>query len=188
MMVRCPVASLLFLLTLCGFVHPAQAQSPNAPDAVQAPAAENGAPAGVEAVYERMSLAYELRDADAVADLYAEDAHYILPDEERRVVTGRDAIRDIFADFFQAVALQQSELTIDFRFVRRSQEGDVAYDVGYYRVRVLREGEEMSASTGKFSTVLRRMDDGRWRFVVDAYSPAPHKAYDALAPADSASR
>jgi len=46
----------------------------------------------------------------------------------------------------------------------------------------------MSASTGKFSTVLRRMDDDRWRFVVDAYSPAPHEAYDALAPADSMSR
>lgn len=157
------------------------------PDSLQAQSPAN-VPAGVDAVYERMSLSYELRDADAVADLYAENALYILPDADRDVVEGRDAIRDIFADFFEAVALQQQELSIAFRFLRQDHHGDVAYDVGYYRVSVSRKGKEMSASTGKFSTVLRRMDDDRWRFVVDAYSPAPREAYDALAPADSMSR
>lgn len=175
------IAIALFLLAVCALSAPLQAQSPNT-------VPPNTVPPGVAAVYERMSLSYELRDADAVADLYAEDAQYILPDADQEVVNGRDAIRDIFAAFFEAVALQQQELSIDFRFLRRDQHGDVAYDVGYYRVSVSRKGEEMSASTGKFSTVLRRMDDDRWRFVVDAYSPAPHEAYDALAPADSTLR
>ncbi|PEN13709.1 hypothetical protein CRI94_06440 [Longibacter salinarum] len=142
----------------------------------------------IQDAYDRITLAYELGDLDAIADIYAEDAMYILPDTNRGVVVGRDSIRAVYEGFFEAAALQQAQLTIDFRFVSRNMKGDIAYDVGYYRVRVLHDGEVTSASTGKFSTVLRRADNGQWRFVVDAYSKAPDEAYDALAPAQTSSR
>jgi len=169
MLVRYGVVVLLFLAVGAGNLR----AQPTAGDT-----------SGVQAVYDRVSLAYELGDVDAVADAYAEDARYLLPDEDRGVITGRDSIRAIFDGFFEAVALRQSELTIEFRFLDRRIDERVAYDVGYYRVRVLRDGTEMSASTGKFSTVLRKGPDGTWRFVVDAYSPAPHDAFDALEPTE----
>ncbi len=138
--------------------------------------------AAVQTVYERMTLAYELLDVDAAAEVYAEDARYILPDPEREVVEGRENIRDIFASFFKAARMRQAEITIEFRFVSRDVYGDVAHDVGYYRVTGRQEGEPVSTSTGKFATVLRRSDDGTWRFVTDAYSPAPDSAFDAVEP------
>jgi uncharacterized protein (TIGR02246 family) len=156
--------------------------SANASTTDRAVAADSAA---VQSVYERMTLAYELLDVDAAAELYAEEARYILPDSEREVVEGRENIRDIFASFFKAARIRQAEITIEFRFLSREVYDNVAHDVGYYRVTGRREGDPVSTSTGKFATVLRRSDDGTWRFITDAYSPAPDSAFDALAPVPS---
>lgn len=141
--------------------------------------------AAVQSAYERVMLAYELLDVDAAAGVYAEEARYILPDPEREVVEGRENIREIFASFFNAARMRQAEITIEFRFVSREMYDDVAHDVGYYRVTGRRKGETVSTSTGKFATVLRRSEDGMWRFMTDAYSPAPDSAFDALDPVPS---
>lgn len=136
--------------------------------------------AGVQAAYDRMTLAYELLDVDAAASAYAEEARYILPDPEREVVEGRESIREVFDSFFRAARMRQAEITIEFRFVSRNIYDDMAHDVGYYRVTGRRKGEIVSTSTGKFATVLSRSEDGMWRFMTDAYSPAPDSAFDAL--------
>lgn len=178
---RAPLVALLLALTMAAFAPTSEAQDTS----LSGSSATPDDSAAVQAVYERMTLAYELLDVDAAADLYAEDARYILPDPERDVVEGRDNIREIFASFFKAARMRQAEITIEFRFVSRQIFGDVAHDVGYYRVTGRREGDPVSTSTGKFATVLRRSDDGTWRFITDAYSPAPDAAFDALDPVSS---
>jgi uncharacterized protein (TIGR02246 family) len=182
------VASLYraFVLALVlAFITAPLTPTSHAQDASSGANAASSDSAAVQAVYERMTLAYELLDVDAAANLYAEDACYVLPDSDRKVVEGRENIREIFVSFFEAARMRQAEISIEFRFVRRSVHGEVAHDVGYYRVTGRREGDPVSTSTGKFATVLRRADDGTWRFITDAYSPAPDSAFDALDPVPS---
>ena len=169
-----PCASTTFAQNL-----PTPDSNASATDSTTAESAE------VQAAYDRMTLAYELLDVDAAAGVYTEEARYILPDPERDVVEGRENIREIFDSFFKAARMRQAEITIEFRFVSRDIYDDMAHDVGYYRVTGRRKGETVSTSTGKFATVLRRSEDGMWRFVTDAYSPAPDSSFEMLDPVSS---
>lgn len=183
---RVPPSALILLLAALSVAMPGYAQNAPGTDTIRTVTSESASDsAAVQSAYDRMTLAYEMLDVDAAAQVYAEDARYILPDPERDVVEGRENIRDIFASFFRSARMRQAEITIEFRFVSRELYGDVAHDVGYYRVTGRRKGDPLSTSTGKFATVLRRSDDGMWRFVTDAYSPAPDAAFDALDPVSS---
>jgi len=138
--------------------------------------------AGVQDVYDRMTRSYELLDLEMVGQLYTEDASYILPSPETEVLKGRERIQETFRGFFESIEDNDASLRIDFRFVTRKVYGDVAHDIGYYRITTSKDGAVRSRSTGKFATVIEKGGDGVWRFAVDAYSSAPDAAYDALDP------
>lgn len=152
----------------------AQAQ-PDAQDAADASEAIN-------AVYDRMAAAYDTLDLDALAGLYTEDAVYLTPDDDEALMRGREAVRDHFGDFFARVQAGGDQIAITFRIVQREVAGDVAYDAGYYKVDYTRADGSSGASTGKFTTVLRRAEDGTWRFAVDAFGDAPPAAFDLAEP------
>lgn len=157
---------------------PSTAQSsPSGDDAMSA-----SVRAGVQDVYDRMTRSYELLDLEMVAQLYTEDASYILPSPEAEVLKGRERIQETFRGFFESIEDNDASLRIDFRFVTRKVYGDVAHDIGYYRVTTSKDGAVRSQSTGKFATVIEKGNDGVWRFAVDAYSSAPDAAYNVLGP------
>jgi len=171
---------------LClALVTPSTAQSPSEGD----DAVSESVRAGVQDVYDRMTRSYELLDLEMVGQLYTKDASYILPSPEAEVLKGRERIQETFRGFFESIEENDASLRIDFRFVTRKVYGDVAHDIGYYRVTTSKDGAIQSRSTGKFATVIEKGDDGVWRFAVDAYSSAPDAAYDAIDPvsAESAS-
>ena len=82
------------------------------------------------------------------------------------LIRGRPAIRGVFERIFQRARDEHRALEITFEFTERRVHGDLAYDVGIYR---------LGSGRGKFVTVLRRGPDGRWRFAVDAWNSAPRR-------------
>lgn len=140
--------------------------------------AQTGADADIDRVYQQFADAYDALDADQIAPLYAEDAHYVNANGEEGVRTGRDAILESFRSQFETARERGSDLSISFRIIDRAVDGDLAYDVGYYRFEAIpTEGDPFRAA-GKFVTVLQRGSDGRWQFVVDAFGDAPLTAFD----------
>lgn len=141
----------------------------------------------IDAAYGRYADAYETGDDGIVADLYAPDALYLPPEGE--MLRGRTAVRTTFANFFQEAARQGVEPRISFRSLERRGSEAVAYDVGYYVLEFRSEDRTFATSRGKYATVWRPGDDGRWRIQVDAFNPAtpPRMAGDtAASPGDTA--
>lgn len=164
----------LALLTLSLACSPAPA-TPTGPASIPAPASAPISDAAVVAeldqVYARFTRAYATLDVAIITDLYTEDALYLPPRGDIR--RGRAAIRTGFAGMFERSRARGESLDITFERIDRRISGDLAYEVGYYTlVRTTRDGPA-NTSRGKFTVVLVRQDDGKWRFKVDGYSAAP---------------
>lgn len=146
--------------------------------AAQLSFAQSDAEREIDQVYEQFSQAYDSLDAALVAPLYTEETLYLDDSSEEGVRRGREEVLRSFRDQFATARERGSKLKISFRIIDRAVDGDLAYDVGYYKYEAFpKEGDAFQAA-GKFVTVLRRGSDGRWRFHVDAFSGAPLSAYE----------
>jgi len=127
--------------------------------------------AKIDDVYRRFSEAYKKLDAEAVTNLYTDEALYLAPGSN--VERGREKILTTFSSFFNSVKTSGGSLTISFRILERRVSGDLAYDVGIFTLtRKSAKGEER-IGRGKFVVVVRRMKNDEWRFQVDAYNDLP---------------
>jgi uncharacterized protein (TIGR02246 family) len=158
-----PLSSLVLLL----LALPLAAQAP--PTVTYGPEARPHA--GMDAIYAAFHRGYDTLDPDTVANFYTEDALY-LP-SRGDILRGRGAIREFFASVFEPARKDSSRLRLTFEIVLRRVSGDLATDVGYYRLARIKDGIEGSPSRGKFTTVGVRDKDGVWRFQVDGDTPAP---------------
>ena len=61
----------------------------------------------------------------------------------------------------------QVRRTIEFRFTERFVREDLAYEVGYYKVRSSKGDEEERIFYGEFQVILKKQD-GKWKLFVDA--------------------
>lgn len=141
--------------------------------------AQSTAESAIEQVYQQFRLAYDSLDAEIMAPLYTEDALYLNANAEEGVRRGREAILSSFRDQFSTAQERGSELKMSFRIIDRAVDGDLAYDVGYYKFEALPKEGDRFESAGKFVVVLQRGADGQWQFHVDAFSGAPLSAYEA---------
>jgi uncharacterized protein (TIGR02246 family) len=122
---------------------------PPAPDAVS-----RGA---IEATVDRYVAASNEGDADALADLYADDALLLPPDHEP--IHGREAI----VEFWR----QGTDEGLEVSTLRLEVNGDVAYLVGRYR---LPPTEEEAADSGQYVLCLKRQADGAWKLTADIWN------------------
>ncbi len=122
----------------------------------------------IDGIYQRFQLAYEKLDAEMVAELYTDNALYLVPDND--VMRGRENIRKNFATFFEYNKNQGTNLNIAFRIVRRSVQGELGYDVGIYTLKSIKEGKILGQDQGKFVVITRRIKNGTWKFELDSYS------------------
>lgn len=134
-------------------------------------------PAGIDSVYAAFSQAYATTDADLIRSIYTEDCRY-LPAHTGHVQTCEEALGG-FAAMFAGAEADGGRLAIEFAFVDRQIDGDLATDVGYYHLTSTPADGEPGHGYGKFVTVLVREADGRWRIHVDGYSPASAEAFEA---------
>ena len=124
--------------------------------------------AQIDAIYARFSLAYEKLDPAMVANLYTEEALYLEPNSP--VKHGRAAVQASFAGFFKWAKENKKQLDISFRIVSRQVAEPLAYDVGVFTLKTVENGKEISSGQGKFVVVVRKSEDGSWKFHVDGYS------------------
>lgn len=110
--------------------------------------------------YERFVAA---GDAESLVALYADAAVRMPPGAEP--VTGREAIRREWADLFET--LTDISDTGTSRFVV-SASGDVAYEVGEYRLTARQKDGTPLAQRGTYVTTFRRRA-GRWRIAAEIW-------------------
>jgi uncharacterized protein (TIGR02246 family) len=122
----------------------------------------------IDSIYHRFNEAYEKLDAEIVAGLYTDDAMYLVPDNE--VIRGRENIRKNFANFFEYNKQKGTNLSINFKILRRSVRGDLGYDVGIYTLQSTKDGKILGEDKGKFVVITRKMKDNSWKFELDSYS------------------
>ena len=96
-------------------------------------------------------------DADALADLYADDAMLLPPDHEP--IQGREAIGDFWRQGTDE-GLEVTTLTVEV-------EGDLGYLVGRYN---LPATDEEPADSGKYVMCLKRQRDGSWKLTADIWN------------------
>jgi uncharacterized protein (TIGR02246 family) len=99
---------------------------------------------------------------DKVVAAYASDAVYLPPHHE--AIHGRDAIREYLRS---PLSHGVSDLTFDVTYIK--QDGNVAWDVGTYRVNVPMSDGTKREDRGKYLTVWK-WADAKWLIAADAWS------------------
>jgi uncharacterized protein (TIGR02246 family) len=101
-------------------------------------------------------------DLEAVVSVYAPDAVYLPPHHE--AVHGRDAIREYLRG---PRTHGVTDLAFDVTYIKQS--GDVAWDVGTYRMSVPQNDGAKREDHGKYLTVWKRAGS-KWLITADAWS------------------
>ncbi len=134
------------------------------------PAAEPGARQAIEAAVNRYVAASNEGDADALAQLYTEDAVLLPPDHAP--VLGREAIQDFWR--------QGTDSGLQVRTIRVEVDGGVGYLIGMY---TLPRTNQEPADSGKYVMCLRRQRDGSWKLAADIWNSSAVEAPTAEPPA-----
>jgi uncharacterized protein (TIGR02246 family) len=121
---------------------------------------------GIEAAVSRYVAASNRGDADALTQLYAEDAVLLPPSHEP--IEGRDAI----GAFWHQGTDQGLEVTT----LKVEVNGDLGYLVGRYH---LPATEEEPADSGKYVMCLKRQSDGSWKLTADIWNSSGDSTDDA---------
>jgi uncharacterized protein (TIGR02246 family) len=120
----------------------------------------------IEAAVRRYVAASNEGDADALTDLYTDDAVLLPPDHAP--VHGRRAIGEFWH--------QGTDSGLAVTTLRVEVEGSLGYLVGEYN---LPETSEEPADSGKYVMCLRRQRDGTWKLAADIWnSSADEKPED----------
>lgn len=126
------------------------------------PARSAGAAATIRQIGNEWAQSWNAGDLEKVVAVYAPDAVYLPPHHE--AVHGRDAIRG----YLQAPRSHGvSELAFDVTYIKQS--GDVAWDVGTYRMNVPQNDGTKKEDHGKYLTVWKRAGT-KWLITADAWS------------------
>jgi uncharacterized protein (TIGR02246 family) len=118
---------------------------------------------------ERYVAAVHAKDADAFAELYAEDARNF-DMWGRFSYEGRDAVRAMAQEWFASVGTD--EIRVEFQEVREVPGDDVAVMNAFIRFSgISAEGEELRSMTNRVTWGLRRTPDG-WK-IAHEHTSAP---------------
>jgi uncharacterized protein (TIGR02246 family) len=121
------------------------------------PAPEADARRAIEAAVRRYVAASNEGDADALTELYTEDAVLLPP--EHAPIHGRAAIGEFWR--------QGTDSGLAVRTLRVEVEGSLGYLVGQYSLPPT-AGEP--ADSGKYVMCLRRQRDGSWKLSADIWN------------------
>ena len=103
------------------------------------------------------------KDPDAAVNMFTDDAVFLFAGMP--LVRGQSGLRSAFAGLMQTPGFS---LTFEPTDLELSQAGDMAYELGTYRLS-LDDPEGHVDDTGKYLTVWRKVS-GRWKIAADAPS------------------
>lgn len=122
---------------------------------------------GIEDAVHRYVAASNSGDAEALMELYAEDAVLLPPDHEP--VMGRQAIGEFWS--------QGTDQGLEVTTLRVDTDGKIGYLVGRYN---LPATDEDPADSGKYVMCLRRQRDGSWKLTADIWNSSTAEEDDSL--------
>jgi len=103
------------------------------------------------------------KDADKVANYFAEDGSFLLANAP--VIKGRENIQAVWK---QVMADPNFSLTFQSTQAEASKGGDLAYTMGTYSMTTsVPKGNKTVTDKGKYVTVFRKQADGTWKVVAD---------------------
>jgi uncharacterized protein (TIGR02246 family) len=121
----------------------------------------------IEAAVTRYVAASNRGDADALMELYAEDAVLLPPDHEP--IEGREAIGEFWR--------QGTDQGLEVSTLRVDTDGKLGYLVGRYR---LPATDTEPADSGKYVMCLERQTDGSWKLTADIWNSSSAEDDDSL--------
>lgn len=95
------------------------------------------------------------KDAAAAANLYAEDASLLPPNEP--MVTGRANIQKYWQGGIDAGIIEASVHTIDAK-----SDGDLGYEIGRFELKIKDTAGNIIIDKGKYTELLKRDSTGKW--------------------------
>ena len=136
------------------------AGAPPAPPAVDQAAIG----AAIEGFTKAFAGAVAARDTDAVANMYADDAHLMPPNAPRS--DGKDAIRQAYVGFMSMPGMELVPTSTDKLI---SEGGDMVVELGSYVFKFQDPSGKTQTDNGKYVTVYKRVN-GEWKIVVDTFN------------------
>jgi uncharacterized protein (TIGR02246 family) len=121
--------------------------------------------AAIRAADSTFMAAANAGNVDAIVAVYANDGVLLPPNAPAQ--RGRDAIRTFWGGLLKAYTVK-FELGSDLVEGR----GDLAYNVGHYRLTAVPKDKANPgmADEGKFVEILKKQNDGSWKYAVDMYN------------------
>jgi len=113
---------------------------------------------------EEFAAAYRTRDAEAVADMYEDDAIFAMPDAGYPIAIGRAAIVQRMSEIF---AMANDIEWIDDTPVMVVDAGDYVIVHQTSRTRLALADGTQHETEARATYVLHRGTDGNWRLVID---------------------
>ena len=108
---------------------------------------------------QRYRPAIRERDLETILSIYAVDATYMPPG--RPLATGRAQLREIWGEY-----LRREDFVAEYTpTLHVSDAGDMAYDIGRYRISMVKDGAPVSF-VGKYVVVWKQVN-GEWRAMLD---------------------
>ncbi|MFQ5436521.1 MAG: SgcJ/EcaC family oxidoreductase [Anaerolineae bacterium] len=117
----------------------------------------------IEAQNAKFSAAFNRGDAAGVAALYTENAVTQPPNSEP--VHGRQAIQKSFA-----ADLKMGLTDLTLTTVSVEGNGDTAYEIGSYTIKIAPEGKAAMTDSGKYMVVWKQDADGVWKLHADIWN------------------
>jgi uncharacterized protein (TIGR02246 family) len=102
-------------------------------------------------------------DAAAAANLYAEDASLLPPNEP--IVKGRANIQKYWQAGIDAGIVDASVQTIDAK-----SHGDLGYEIGRFEMQIKDSTGNITVEKGKFTEILKRNAEGKWMSIYGMWS------------------
>ncbi len=112
----------------------------------------------LKGILNQYSAAYSSKNADQIANLYAEDALYVGATGK---VEGRTAIRESLANEFA----EASDMELNIHSVRSDYSSEMGYNYGTYKA-----GSRADSEAGKYVLVLKKVK-GNWLIVMASTTP-----------------
>ena len=120
--------------------------------------------AAVDGITPAFAAAVAARDTNAIAAMYADDAHVLAPNMPR--VDGKDAIRHSWAEFMSTPGV---DLVPEANTRIASEAGDMVVELGTYVFKWQDASGKPMSDHGKYVSVYRRVG-GEWKIAVDTYN------------------
>jgi ketosteroid isomerase-like protein len=117
----------------------------------------------VESFNSEFSKAVSNQDLDSVMDMYASDAWLLAPGVP--LIQGAADIRT----FLQSM-LDAGVRALDLESAAVEGSGDLAVDIGRYRLTIAPPGADSMIDEGKYIVVLKRQADGKLRLAYDTFN------------------